>query len=78
MYGGASESLQEDASVLIDSIGGRRGQGISSNIRELAHAVRQARNYWAHENNELPPPLSLAAARARLQSFLSWLPETWG
>jgi hypothetical protein len=35
----------EDASVLIDSIGGRRGQGISAAVRAGAHAVRRVRNY---------------------------------
>ena len=68
---------KEDASVLIDSIGGRRGQGISGVIRERAHAVRKVRNYWAHENDELPTLLSLVEARASLQTFLSWLPEAW-
>ena len=38
----------EDASVLIDTIGGRRGQGISVTVREGAHAVRRVRNFWAH------------------------------
>ena len=35
-------------------------------------------HYWAHENEELPnPALTMAESRARLQMFLSWLPEEW-
>lgn len=68
---------EELASVLIDTIGGRRGQGISAAVRQGAHDVRLIRNYWAHENDELPPSLSIADARARLQTFLSWLPDAW-
>ena len=66
------------ASVLIDSIGGRRGQGISTTVREGAHAVRELRNYWAHENEITPAPMTIAQARARLQTYLSWLPDEWG
>ncbi|HEX4145716.1 MAG TPA: hypothetical protein VHY91_19575 [Pirellulales bacterium] len=68
---------EEVASVLIDSIGGRRGQGISANVRAGAQAVREVRNYWAHENDEAPEQLTIAEARARLQTFLSWLPKEW-
>ena len=67
----------EDASVLIDSIGGRRGQGISSAVREGAQAVRRLRNYWAHENETLPVLMTLAKAQARLQKYLSCLPSDW-
>ena len=69
---------EEIASILIDTIGGRRGQGISAAVREGAHAVRRVRNYWAHESEALPAPMTLAEARARLQTYLSWLPEEWG
>jgi hypothetical protein len=68
----------EQASVLIDTISGRRGQGISSAVREAAHSVRLVRNYWAHESDALAAPTTIAEARARLQSFLSWLPQEWG
>ena len=68
----------EDASVLIDKIGGRRGQGISAAVREGAQAVRRVRNYWAHENDETPEPMTIAEAQARLQTYLSWLPKEWG
>jgi hypothetical protein len=70
-------SRDEVASVLIDTIGGRRGQGISANVRKAAHDVRIMRNYWAHENDTIPHPMTLAQARARLQTFLSWLPKEW-
>jgi len=66
----------ESAAVLIDSIGGRRAQGISTSVREGAHAVRLLRNYWAHEDEIMPAFLTLAEARARLEKYLSWLPET--
>ena len=69
---------EEVASVLIDTIGGRRGQGISTAVREGAHAVRQVRNYWAHEDDATPVPMTMAEARARLEKFLCWLPEGWG
>jgi hypothetical protein len=67
----------EDASVLIDSIGGRRGQGISAAVRAGAHAVRRVRNYWAHENDAALEPMPITDARARLQTYLSWLPDDW-
>jgi hypothetical protein len=69
---------KEDASVLIDTIGGRRGQGISDADRKGAHAVRRVRNYWAHESDATPDPMTIAEARGRLQKYLSWLPEEWG
>ncbi|MHB1033391.1 MAG: hypothetical protein ACYC35_03270 [Pirellulales bacterium] len=67
----------ESASVLIDSIGGRRGQGISTAVREGAQAVRLLRNYWAHENEAMPVAMTLAEARARVQKYLSLLPNDW-
>jgi hypothetical protein len=67
----------EIASVLIDTTGGRRGQGISTAVRDGAHEVRRVRNYWAHETTEIPAPMTLAQARSRLQRFLSWLPDEW-
>jgi hypothetical protein len=66
------------AALLIDSIGGRRWLGISSNVREDAHLVRNVRNYWAHEKDELPASLTIHQARRHLQLFLSRLPEQWG
>jgi hypothetical protein len=66
------------ASVMIAEIGGRRGQGIQAGVREGAHEVRRVRNYWAHESDEDPGPMTIDAARARLQRFLSELPEEWG
>jgi hypothetical protein len=64
-----------EASPLIGTIGGRRGQGISANVRQGAHAVRRVRNHWAHERDATPDPMSIAKARARIQGFLSWLPD---
>lgn len=68
---------REDAAVLIDSIGGRRGQGISASIRANAQAVRRVRNRWAHEDDSSAENMSIKEAAARLQNFLSWLPESW-
>ncbi len=68
----------EKASVLIDTTGGRRGQGISTAVRAGAHDVRRVRNYWAHENDATPEPMTIADARARLQKYLSYLPKDWG
>jgi hypothetical protein len=70
-------TLKTDASILIDTIGGRRGQGISANVRQGARAVRRVRNHWAHERDATSERMSIAEARARLQHFLSWLPEEW-
>lgn len=67
-----------DASALIETIGSRRGQGISRAVRQGAHAVRRVRNYWAHESDASIEPMPLREARARLQRYLSWLPEEWG
>lgn len=68
---------QMDAAVLIDSIGGRRGQGISTSVRADAQMVRRVRNRWAHEDDNCEDQISLKKAAAHLQTFLSWLPETW-
>jgi hypothetical protein len=70
--------LNRAAAVLIDATGGRRGQGISDKVRAGAHAVREVRNFWAHESNEMSNPLTIAEARSRLERFLSWLPHKWG
>lgn len=68
----------ENASTLIDSTAGRKGQGISQAVRDGAHEVRAVRNYWAHENEEVSNPvLTMAESRARLQKYLSRLPEEW-
>ena len=66
-----------DASILIDQIGGKRGRGIASEIREGAHAVRDVRNYWAHESDQAPGPMSIQEARRRLNRYLAELPEEW-
>ena len=58
----------EQASVLIDTTGGRRGQGIPFAVRAGAHAVRRVRNYWAHESDATPVPMTIANARAQLQN----------
>ena len=71
------DSIYKDASTLIDRIGGRRGQGISAAVRAGAQAVRRNRNYWAHENDQLPERMSIGEAQARLQTYLSWLPSEW-
>lgn len=36
----------QNVSTLIDTIGGRRGQGISEKVRKGAHRVREVRNFW--------------------------------
>jgi hypothetical protein len=66
------------AAVLIDEIGGKRGRGIQSGIRQRAHDVRQVRNYWAHEQKAMPAPMTVDEARARLQAYLHELPDEWG
>ena len=67
-----------DASTLIDQIGGRSGRSIDIDIRQRAHEVRRVRNYWAHESDEAPGPMTIDEARARLQLYLSELPDDWG
>ncbi len=67
-----------DASVMIDEIGGKRGRGIQMGVRQRAHEVRRARNYWAHESDQDPGPMTVDEARARLQAYLHDLPDEWG
>lgn len=67
-----------DAAVLIDQIGGKRGRGIQTGVRQRAHEVRRVRNYWAHESDVDPGPMTVDEARARLQTFLHDLPDEWG
>ena len=66
------------ASIMIDQIGGKRGRGIDVDIRQRAHEVLRVRHYWAHESDEDPGPMTIDAARARLQAYLSGLPDEWG
>ena len=40
--------------------------------------MRRVRNFWAHEDDAVAEPMTIADARARLQKYLSWLPEEWG
>jgi len=67
------------ASVLIDSIGGRRGMEIPETLRDGAHQVRLLRNFWAHENDRIPEDATMAIgdAQSRLQKYLARLPESW-
>jgi hypothetical protein len=67
----------ETGSILIDSTGGKRVRAIPTAVRAGVHAVRRARNYWAHENDAAPEPMSIADARARLEKYLSHLPDEW-
>ena len=66
------------AAVMIDGIGGKRGRGIQPGIRRCAHDVRRFCNYWAHEDDEVPPPMTVDEVRARLQAYLHELPDEWG
>ena len=66
-----------DASVMIDENGGKRNRGIPMGHRNRAHAVRLVRNFWAHESDDDPGPMSVDVARASLQKFLSELPDGW-
>jgi hypothetical protein len=70
-------SRETDASTMIEQIGGRRGRGIQMGIRQDVQAVRKVRNFWAHESNISPGPMTIDEARARLQKYLSELPEEW-
>jgi hypothetical protein len=72
------QNRESTASVMIDQIGGKRGRGIQTNIREGAHEVRRVRNYWAHERDEDPGSMTSDEARKRLQRYLSELPDEWG
>ena len=67
-----------DASTLIDQVGGKAGRGIHATVRRRAHEVRRVRNYWAHESDENPGAMTIDQARARLQIYLSELPDEWG
>jgi hypothetical protein len=66
-----------DAATMIDEIGGKHGRGIQMGIRQRAHDVRQVRNYWAHEADANPGPMTIDEARARLQAYLHDLPDQW-
>jgi hypothetical protein len=69
---------ESSAAVMIDEIGGKRGRGIQPGIRQRAHDVRHVRNYWAHEEDAVPAPMTVDEARARLQAYLHELPDEWG
>jgi hypothetical protein len=66
-----------------------RVKAVENEYKSVRIAVDQLKATIAHdptvlkhdpmpENlNEIPKPLSIAEARARLQEFLSWMPEEW-
>ena len=66
-----------DAAVMIAEIGGKRNRGIPQGDRDQANAVRRVRNYWAHESDNDPGPMTMDVARASLHKFLSHLPDEW-
>jgi hypothetical protein len=68
---------ETDAATLIDQIGGKRGRGIQMSIRTGAHEVRLVRNFRAHESDTDPGAMTIDEARARLQRYLSELPDEW-
>ncbi len=67
-----------DAATMIDMTRGKRGRGIQMGIRQGAHEVRRVRNYWAHESDEDPGPMTIDEAHKRLQHFLNELDDEWG
>lgn len=69
---------ETEAAIMIDQIGGKRSRGIQPGIRQHHHDVRRVRNYWAHESDEDPGPLTIDEARHRLQTYLRELPDEWG
>ena len=60
---------------LIDSLG--NGFGLSQRDIAAAQAVREYRNALTHGSSASPTPVTLAAARRGLSTFLARLPETW-
>ena len=66
------------AGTMIDEIAGKRGRRIALSIRVDAHEVRELRNYWAHEQDEMPKQIPIEEARARLETYLNELPQSWG
>ena len=47
-------------------------------VRDRDREVRRVRNFWAHEEDAGPMPMTVDEARARLQADLSDLPDEWG
>ena len=74
----ADPDRKTDAAVMIDQIAGKRGRGIQTGIRQKAQEVRLVRNFWAHESDVDPGPMTVDEARARLQAYLHELPDEWG
>ena len=65
------------ASILIDTIGGRRGRGIQPSIRQSVPEVRELRNDWARESDPKPGRITIDEARKRLQFYLRELEDEW-
>lgn len=67
------------AKDLIDTVAGkRRGAAISNDLRDAVHEVREYRNSLVHEGDTEAAPVTIAAARRLLNTFLSKLPAHWG
>jgi hypothetical protein len=64
--------------TMIDQVGDRRGHGVRQLLRDQAHLVRRARNFWAHDDDAEIVALDIATARGHLQEYLAELPERWG
>jgi hypothetical protein len=59
-----------DAATMIDQIGGQRVRRIQTSVRDDAHAVRKVRNFWAHESDVNPGPMTIDEAKSRLHRAL--------
>ena len=55
-----------------------RRSTLTSDLRQGAHDVRHFRNYWVHEDDAVPAPMTVDQARAQLQIYLHELPDEWG
>ena len=65
------------ASVLIDSIGGKRGHDNPASYRAGAHEVRLIRNRVAHQSADDAPDLTVRDCCRRLHRFVSCLDHEW-
>jgi hypothetical protein len=66
---------ESKAATMIDHLGALNRVSIS--IREGVHRVRRIRNYWAHDADEDPTPMSIDRVRGFLQTYLDRFPKGW-
>jgi hypothetical protein len=65
------------AATMIDQLGALDHIRVRNDIREGVHRVRRIRNFWAHDIDGNPEPMTIDRVRGLLQAYLDRFPKAW-